>query len=398
MGGTACILVRSKIDTLCEHEEECDLSPQCWSCVKQHDQRESILHLEQFSSRVGASAAYPQRPADLPLVGVSTKDASTLEALEALMNSMFAISLEGPIVDFNEANTYDPELDLSLVNELDRIREKLEPEPQLQNLDIAFIVGKLAPFLSTPSAARHLQRSMDWKHDAFLAKVESLWHDSCGEQIRKEWRCRCLQLIFSYTLQSPAVFQDVSRILNDVENRMLDIKVLEDLSWWTLALDKALQALPTSLRVQKTCYRGMRYRYSDKQFEKFKVGTWVYWYVLKSVSTDESLMVQDNFCGLSGPRTLFIIHDCVGHMIQDISYFPDESEVLVRPLSVLEVKSVERREVGLVGDPHETADVIELSMKHTGLTGSDFFKGSAIPLPFKPCFGDFSGSFRLRHV
>ena len=51
-------------------------------------------------------------------------------------------------------------------------------------------------------------------------------------------------------------------------------------------------------------------------------------------------MYRDAFCGERGPRTIFTVQVCEGYHIAPFSRFPDEAEVLLRPLSRFNIISV----------------------------------------------------------
>ena len=54
-------------------------------------------------------------------------------------------------------------------------------------------------------------------------------------------------------------------------------------------------------------------------------------------------MYRDHFCGRTGPRTVFTIRSCEGVYVKPFSAFPDEEEVLCRPLAQFRVTGCTRR-------------------------------------------------------
>jgi len=130
---------------------------------------------------------------------------------------------------------------------------------------------------------------------------------------------------------------------------------------WIKMLDIEVEKLPLCLQIgPQICYRGMKFKYSDKDWAEFTTGREMIWYHFKSVTTDRNLMWDSFFCGQSGDRTIIEISDCVGKSLVPFSEFA-EAEVLVRPgtrLKVLEAK----RQSGTNGDPFLTADILRLQM------------------------------------
>eukprot|EP01045_Picozoa_sp_COSAG04_P014645 COSAG04_NODE_1108_length_8231_cov_5.606247_3_plen_169_part_00 len=68
-------------------------------------------------------------------------------------------------------------------------------------------------------------------------------------------------------------------------------------------------------------------------------------------------MYTDDFCGKSGPRTIFTIQSCEGVSVKPFSFFPDEEEVLFRPLAHFHVTgSTKRLRAADLQDPPPPAD------------------------------------------
>jgi len=173
----------------------------------------------------------------------------------------------------------------------------------------------------------------------------------------------------SYCANVPPVFKYVSQVMNDPGKRQMKTPKVVAAMTWIKMLDIDVDKLPLSLEIgPQTCYRGMTYRYTDKIWQEFQTGLEIVWYTFKSVTTDMDLMSDSLFCGLTGPRTIIEISDCVGKSIAPLSMF-DEAEVLLRPgarFKVLEAK----RQSGEDGDPFLTADILRLQMIADGVVRS----------------------------
>lgn len=175
----------------------------------------------------------------------------------------------------------------------------------------------------------------------------------------------CLML-YSYSLQEPAVFGSVNTLLNSPQKRTSNDHQVMLAMPWVKGVDTSLTMLPKTFDYEGPAYRGTKHVYEDL-LDRFRPGTEVFWYTFKSFSTDPALMKDEDFCGEHGERTIVKINNFKGKMISKLSAFPDESEVLGRPGSTLMVRNVKQQyKPGVSGDPFKTADIIEFDLVHNG--------------------------------
>eukprot|EP00931_Biecheleriopsis_adriatica_P018866 TRINITY_DN13044_c0_g1_i6.p1 TRINITY_DN13044_c0_g1~~TRINITY_DN13044_c0_g1_i6.p1 ORF type:complete len:472 (+),score=94.23 TRINITY_DN13044_c0_g1_i6:85-1500(+) len=180
--------------------------------------------------------------------------------------------------------------------------------------------------------------------------------------------------IYAYTLAYPNIFGPVNRIFSTEARKDIDSPEVSAGMDFMSAADAAVEALPDSFLYQgkvqgeaeDVLYRGVKAVYTDF-FDKFVVDEEIYWYSLKSVTDRKALMNDDNFCGRSGERTIFIIHKAHGRAkyIKVFSAFEDiERELLLRPLTCFKVLCARKQNTGPAssGDPFQTADIVELEM------------------------------------
>ena len=107
-------------------------------------------------------------------------------------------------------------------------------------------------------------------------------------------------------------------------------------------LDTALARLPQSFHFKGLVRRGVPWVFPKPEAHDvrryFPKGREIAWYEFKSTSTNPEVMTRDHFCGMCGPRTIFVIEATKGYDICKLSIFgEDEAEVLFRPLTRLKV-------------------------------------------------------------
>eukprot|EP00927_Polykrikos_kofoidii_P070074 TRINITY_DN6593_c0_g2_i4.p1 TRINITY_DN6593_c0_g2~~TRINITY_DN6593_c0_g2_i4.p1 ORF type:complete len:914 (+),score=179.68 TRINITY_DN6593_c0_g2_i4:93-2744(+) len=172
---------------------------------------------------------------------------------------------------------------------------------------------------------------------------------------KKDWNCQeidaypvdFVKAIHAYTLEHPSLYVLVNKdVLNDAKGRTKGgdvanavLKVLPLTKYWMEALNK----LPGPLHYEGMLYRFMAYRYTDEQLRtKYFPRHEVVKYAFLSCSpTVEGVL---GFAGDKAKRglerTMFSI-DAKGeaYVIKYFSNYPDEDEVLLKPLVTLRVKS-----------------------------------------------------------
>ena len=112
-------------------------------------------------------------------------------------------------------------------------------------------------------------------------------------------------------------------------------------------LDTALEEAPAKFEFSGRCQRGVKYVYpspEDHDPERhFFAGKEVTWYKFNSASVEFKTMYMEQFCGKSGPRTIFNVEGVRGVSIAPFSEFADEAEVLFRPNTRLKVVRAQKK-------------------------------------------------------
>ena len=125
--------------------------------------------------------------------------------------------------------------------------------------------------------------------------------------------------------QNPGVSADVNACLPFV--KLLDVALVEAAIFWGFFSGQV--------------FRGVKFAFPNSAAAPpehdpegyFEVGREFHWHEFKSSSTDFNVMYKPWFCGKSGPRTVFAIQSCEGVSVKPFSQYPDEEEVLFRPLA-----------------------------------------------------------------
>ena len=156
--------------------------------------------------------------------------------------------------------------------------------------------------------------------------------------------------IYAYTLQNPKIYAVMNGAIHatDRENGKGGISPeLRSCIPYMKFLDTALEELPEKYKFKGRVNRGVKWAFPDPESHDpegaFPVGRTLYWYEFKSSAKSFDVMYHDCFCGESGPRTIFTVDACDGYEIKPFSHFPEEAEVLFRPLSKFQVTSVQKR-------------------------------------------------------
>ena len=153
--------------------------------------------------------------------------------------------------------------------------------------------------------------------------------------------------IYGYTLDNPSVYKAINSAMFSPDRKTpegkLGARFLACLPFIRF-LDFALLSLPEKLRFRGTVYRGIKHAFPSPQNHKpedyFFVGRTFNWFEFKSASKLASTMYHDNFCGLTGPRTIFILDAILAYDITSMSAFGEaEAEVILRPGTKVRVVS-----------------------------------------------------------
>eukprot|EP00300_Choanocystis_sp_HF-7_P042948 c9601_g1_i1.p1 GENE.c9601_g1_i1~~c9601_g1_i1.p1 ORF type:complete len:742 (+),score=79.66 c9601_g1_i1:825-3050(+) len=143
-----------------------------------------------------------------------------------------------------------------------------------------------------------------------------------------------------YTLQSPAVFRIINSAMTE-SNRGEGSDGVSDALRYCLPfirlLDKALVRLPTQ-HYTGTCYRTLPIVFPNLDAQ-FQVNQVLCWTSFSSTSILPETTISESFAG-TGPCTIFCIRVKRGYQIAEFSNYPDEGEVLLRPLCRLRVIAV----------------------------------------------------------
>jgi len=222
--------------------------------------------------------------------------------------------------------------------------------------------------------------SSHWRKRKLVIEGRRTWKHNSMERQMPEVTDVLLQhyeVVYSYTVQKPNVFQKVSCKLNNEKLRSEDegnglavSKILKPFMPWVTYLERSLMSLPTEFDYEGLLYRGMKFRYGPPvtlEFaEQFPMGGRIAFYSFKSFSTDKNILDDDAFCGLEGigegsrtGRTIFIILNGKGKLIAPLSNFPDEGEVLLPPGTKFEIVNAFQGDQ-LQGSALDHADIVEL--------------------------------------
>lgn len=153
--------------------------------------------------------------------------------------------------------------------------------------------------------------------------------------------------IYVYTLDNPAIHKHVNGAMISSFRAQgpsgLSANLAHCLPFIKL-LDSALASLPPQFAFSGRCFRGVKHVFpSPAQHSPethFPEGKELFWYHFTSTSWNHRVMSHAQFCGHSGPRTIFVVETIKGYRVEEFSHFGVlEAEVLFRPLSKFVVKS-----------------------------------------------------------
>jgi hypothetical protein len=149
-------------------------------------------------------------------------------------------------------------------------------------------------------------------------------------------------VIHSYSLEDPAVYKAINAEMHSGERRTSAGTRLCTCAPYIKFVNAALESLPERFIFSGTCSRGVKWVFPSPDDHDpagyFFAGKRFYFYEFKSSSQKMELMYDEQFCGKTGPRTIFTIHACRGFDISEFSAFGEqEKEVLFAPLSQFEV-------------------------------------------------------------
>lgn len=182
----------------------------------------------------------------------------------------------------------------------------------------------------------------------------------CIEHMRTEmqsaeWEGPAIDLqyagcIRSYTHEDPPCYRVMSGALNNTAARMQGLRLSDAVRMvlpYCKLLDVSLQALPACYHYRGEVYRGVKWAFPNLRNHRlhfphyFHAGRELCWHEPKSTSTDRQV-VETEFLGDRGARTLFTVHITLGYKIQRFSDFA-EHEVLVPMLTDFTVLRAESR-------------------------------------------------------
>lgn len=179
------------------------------------------------------------------------------------------------------------------------------------------------------------------------------------------------EVIFSYSIQVPNIFETVSKVFNGAKRCKLGDKGELIVSAearmflpWMKRLQSALQSLPEAFTCQCDLFRGVKFKYPNFK-DHFIIGEEIVTYTFKSYTLYKHVMDDSAFAGMSGERTIFIIRNGSGKCISPMSDYPEEGEVLLpigTRLRIVEVHQGGKKGYSS-GSAFETADVVEFVMQ-----------------------------------
>lgn len=183
-----------------------------------------------------------------------------------------------------------------------------------------------------------------------------------------------LLAIYIWTIDSPKLFKLVNEMMH---HPLRDqgpggiSKSLRHCLPFIKYLDTALEHLPDKYHFAGQVNRGVKWAYPapkppttepPREGEHnpegyFFPGREFYFYEFKSAATNFDTMYMESFCGTRGPRTIFTIQACQCYLVKPFSHFPEEAEVLFRPLARFCVAASRRslKPEHLLEDPNSTA-------------------------------------------
>eukprot|EP01045_Picozoa_sp_COSAG04_P034865 COSAG04_NODE_7812_length_1063_cov_1.335062_1_plen_253_part_10 len=157
--------------------------------------------------------------------------------------------------------------------------------------------------------------------------------------------------IWVYTLEEPAIFQAMNAALREAANRAEGLDDVPEAVRHCLPyikfLDHSMETAPAKFRFTGRCYRGDKFVWPSKEQHDpkayFREGHEFGWHAFKSTSMDKDIMYNPQFCGRSGPRTIFIIEGVFGVTVKAFSEFAAEAEVLFPVSARFRVKFCEKK-------------------------------------------------------
>eukprot|EP00667_Euglena_gracilis_P002540 EG_transcript_2542 len=168
--------------------------------------------------------------------------------------------------------------------------------------------------------------------------------------------------IFLYTLESP-LYKNLNKLL-----RQRQRKGLKTLFPYLKLLLTALHKLPPC---RLTVFRGVKADLAGKYTKNDEV----VWWGFSSTTSTQDVLMDDQFLGTSGPRTLFFIETSRAVDIRKYSSYGDqEDERLLMPGMQFTVKSKMPNADGLL-----MVQLVELPDQPTLLAGFDFAAAAAAP-------------------
>ena len=156
-----------------------------------------------------------------------------------------------------------------------------------------------------------------------------------------------LKGIHAYTLENPSLYKISSHSVvskarrgptgTDISN---DVRAI--LKFYRFLIE-ALKSLPDCFRCTEEVYRGVKWCFpapdEHNPEEYFEVERTLLWFEFKSSSTIFRMMYSDQFCGQTGPRTIFTVqpNGSAWHIDEFSYYGVSEAEVMFMPLSLMKV-------------------------------------------------------------
>ncbi|CAF1223465.1 unnamed protein product [Rotaria sp. Silwood1] len=116
-------------------------------------------------------------------------------------------------------------------------------------------------------------------------------------------------------------------------NRILRTEDRQQLKPWLFYLKLLHTALSRLPSIRQVAYRGVKLDLSNDYSTAKKVT----WSSFSSCTGSTTVLQSEQFCGMTGPRTIFTIDCCSGRNIRNHSHYPFEEEILLLPGTELEV-------------------------------------------------------------
>lgn len=193
---------------------------------------------------------------------------------------------------------------------LDVIGEKNQRLPPIHGYEDKSLVSLENAITPLKSLVIHVEKMVTFAKEGNIKPFKNLSVDEIGS-------------IRLYTLEWEPREKSFFYILNQT----LRAEERDKLKPWFLFLKLIMTALRQLPSISTEVYRGVK----DDLSEQYSEGTIFTWWGFSSCTTRKDVLEGDQFLGISGKRTMFVIKCKSGKDIRELSFYRNEFEVLLLP-------------------------------------------------------------------